>query len=279
MNLSNLAGVLLTGTSFAIAFPANSAFAQESVAETAEAENPIDPVASEIALNFARYLAALPAFSFSYFLTSDVVADGREKLTYISSGVVAMDRDTGFFAKTEQDDNLRDYYYDGKTFTASSPDEQFFASVPYTGRYENLVEKVRANTGLVLPVWTMLTIDLPERLTSEVDAAAYLGTTRLAGQEVHHIAFTSRDEDWQIWISTDREYPLPLMLIGTRTNELGWPQFRANFVDWNTAPELDPAAFSFTPGEDDLRITMPWQPESDSQAAEQVSDDANGQAG
>jgi hypothetical protein len=256
--MRQLSKLFLAGIAFANAVAASPLAAQDAAAAEEAAVSPIDPVAAEIVHNATRYLAALPAFSFTYFITSDEIADGREKLTNISSGAIEMERGKGFFAKTERGNTYRDYYYDGAQFTVSSPDEQFYSTVPFSGSYDDLVARVRENTGLILPVWTMLSSDLPERLTEEVVAAAYLGTTLLAGQEVYHIAFTSRDEDWQIWISTDEDEPLPLMLVGTRTDLQGWPSFRANFLDWNTAPEVDSSGFTFTPNEGDESITMPW---------------------
>lgn len=225
-------------------------------AETAAA--PIDPVAAELTLNAARFLVEQPRFSFSWFLSNDVVVEGREKITYVSSGITQMDREIGFFAETEQVNTYRDYYYDGNNFTVSSPDKNFYASVPFDGTFEELVQKVRDNTGSVLPLWTLMSSNLPERLIADVDRAAYLGTTLIAGQVAHHIAFTGLEEDWQIWISADEESPLPLMIIGTNTYEQGWPQFRANLMDWNLDPDRDPEQYSFHPDEDDSPITMPW---------------------
>jgi hypothetical protein len=232
--------------------------AESAAAEPARTSAAIDEKAAEVVLRSAYFVAETPAFSFSWFITSDDVIGGREKITSIESGTTTLNRELGFVSRTERGDTYRDYYYNGKQFTVASPNQAFYATVGFSGTYDELVDRVKQSSGVSLPLWTMLSIDLPAKLVADVDAAAYLGTTMLAGHEVHHVAFSGPEEDWQIWISTDDAAPLPLMLIGTRTDLQGWPQYRVNMMDWDLAPETSAADFSYTPEEGVTRITLPW---------------------
>lgn len=241
-----------------------AAAASDKAADTAAAEtNPIDPQAAEIVLRSAYFLADLPVFSFSWFLSSDEVVDDREKITFVESGSTTVKRGTGFYSSRERGNTYRDYYFNGKEFSVVSPNENFYASAPFTGTYDDLMQRVQAGTGTTLPIWTILSTDLPAKLVAGVEAAAYLGTTHIAGQEVHHVAFTSPDEDWQIWISTDDDAPFPLMLIGTRTDLKGWPQQRVTLMDWNLAPNADAERFKFTPDKGSIRVTFPMPADAD----------------
>ncbi|MEO1047836.1 MAG: DUF2092 domain-containing protein [Pseudomonadota bacterium] len=246
-------------TMLALAMPSNVT-AQESQAESAPAEetfDPIDPVALELLQGSMEYVSSLQNFSFDWFISSDKVVEGREKITYVNSGTTIMARGRGFTSRTERGLTLRDFYFDGKTFVVASPDQGFYASAPFDGSFEELVDRARADTDLELPVWTMLTDDLPERLTTGVTAAAYLDTTKIVGREVHHVSFVGDVYDWQVWISADPERPVPLMLVGTRTDQQGWPQFRVNMMDWQTGLEIAEEDISFTPEEGMMRIAMP----------------------
>lgn len=234
--------------------------AQEAKSESAaqeEAFNPVDPVAMELLIGSMEYVASLENFSFDWFISSDEVVRGREKITFVNSGTTIMARGRGFTSRTERGLTYRDFYFDGKSFVVSSPDEGFYASAPFEGTFEELVEAARKNTDLELPLWTMLTADLPERLTGGVSAAAYLETTKIVGREVHHISFVGGDTDWQVWVSTDAERPVPLMMVGTRTDQQGWPQFRVNMMDWQTDLEIADEDVGFEPAEGMTRITMP----------------------
>jgi hypothetical protein len=121
----------------------------------------------------------------------------------------------------------------GSTITVASPNENWHASADYTGNFEALIETIRKTTGTVVPMWSILSKDLPRDLLKNADAGAYLGKTLVAGKEAHHLAFSEKEEDWQIWVSTSETSPVPLMLIGTEKAKTGWPQYRVYMTDWN----------------------------------------------
>ena len=217
----------------------------------------IDPRAAELALKSARFLAQQETFSFSWFVSFDDVHDGRQKLTYVRSGQTTMARGQGFVSRTEREGALRNYYYDGSVFIVASPNQKFYASTPFSGGFDALVREVRERTGAIIPLWSMMSENLPNGLLDDVLTADYLGLTLIAGREVHHLAFTEKEEDWQVWISTDESAPLPLMLVGTEKTKVGWPQYRAYMSDWNLSPVIENGQFRFSPAVDDIRVSLP----------------------
>ena len=222
-------------------------------------ETEIDLKAAEIVTRAAEYLVIQPRFSFNWFVSLDEVRDDSEKVTYIRSGETLMSRGNGFVSHSERDGTLRDFYYDGAEFTVASPNEGFYTNMPFTGGFDSLVDTVREYTGTILPLWSLMSDTLADGLLDDVEKGSYLGETLIAGSPVHHLAFTGENEDWQIWISTDDTRPLPLMIVGTEKNEVGWPQYRVYMTDWNLDPATDQAMFRFVPGENDTRVSMPVQ--------------------
>jgi len=224
-----------------------------------EEEDGAPPEARAIAREAAAHVAGLPAFAFSWFVSHDEVLDGREKLTFLRSGQTLMVRGEGFVSRTELEADRRDFYFDGTAFTVSAPEEDFYATAAFEGSFEELVEAAEARTGTVLPLWTLMSSDLPDRIAPEDGevSSAYVGLTRIAGTPAHHIAFASEQEDWQLWISADTANPLPLMIVGTRRDEQGWPQYRAYLTDWDLDPEVEPGTFTFVPDENDRPAAMP----------------------
>ncbi|MEM8623663.1 MAG: DUF2092 domain-containing protein [Pseudomonadota bacterium] len=232
------------------------AFAQETASDEAAAGGE-EPDARALMLASAEFLAAQPAFAFGWFVSYDEPVDGREMITYLISGRTTMKRDAGFFSETERGDTLRSYYYDGEVFTLASPDQNFYAEAAFDRGFDALIEAVEQRTGTVLPLWSIMSPTLPERLERGTANAAYLGRTLLAGNWTHHLAFADEREDWQIWIADNDAEPLPLLLIGTNTRVQGWPQYRAHLVNWDLAPETEPSDFVFQPDEDDQIVSMP----------------------
>jgi Predicted periplasmic protein (DUF2092) len=77
------------------------------------------------------------------------------------------------------------------------------------------------------------------------------------GRPAHHVAFVADDQDWQVWISTDPDAPVPLMMISTDIGVKGWPQSRVHFADWTFSVDPDPAQFEFAPDADDVLLAVP----------------------
>ena len=234
------------------------AFLTAPVALAQDQEVPaIDPRAEEIAMNMANYLASQPRLSFDWFVSYDEIVEEVEKITYIHSGTMVLERDEGFVAQTEYGNTYRDFYFDGKIFTVASQNEDFYASMEITGGFETLGVIVRERADSVVPLWSLVSRELPGKIMDKVDGGAYLGTTLVAGQAVHHLSFSQPDYDWQIWVSMDEETPLPVMLIGTEHGKIGWPQYRAYFSDWNMEPDITEGQFTYQPEEGDIKMSFP----------------------
>ena len=217
----------------------------------------IDPRAVEIVMKSARFLASSPAFSLAWFIGYDEVIEERETVTYLRSGSTVMVRGKGFVMRTERDNTLRDYYWNGAKISVVSPDQKWHAAASFEGSFDSLVESIRSKTDTILPMWSMLSENLPDDLLSDAESGAYIGTTLVAGRQVHHLVFSEKEEDWQIWISTDEQAPVPIMLVGTEKNKTGWPQYRVYMSDWNLEPDDDPAQFNYTPDASSIAITLP----------------------
>jgi hypothetical protein len=263
MKLLALAVVILafTGT-FCVSISASdglSAGAEQAASAPSDNDNlsPIDPFAAKIVRQSAEFLAGLPTVSFGWFVTNDEITDTGETITTVESGKTTMERRAGFVEQTEQESGRRDYYYDGNVFTVVFPDEMLYASQPFSGDYDQLVVRLRERTGAILPAWIILSEKLPEKIFVDLNSAAYLGTVMLKGDEVHHIALSNTGADLQLWISTNESAAVPMMLIGTITNQPGAPRFRVSFSSWSFNQDLDTSQFNFSPGPDYERIAMP----------------------
>lgn len=217
----------------------------------------VDPKVIDILGRANDFLAAQDTVSVSWFASQDTVIDGREKITQMRSGFNLISRGEGFFAFTESGLKTREFYFDGETFRIVDVDDNAYVSASFDGGFEALVEKVRAEYDIVLPIWSVLSNRPSSELLDGAEAAAYLGVTRVAGREVHHLALSDYDGDWQIWISTDPERPELLMLVGTNPYAQGWPQYRVFFSDWNFSPEVEDEMFTYIPDEDAEQLIWP----------------------
>lgn len=225
--------------------------------EEADPPPALDPQAIEILGSAADFLAGQEAMQFDWFVSFDEVIDGREKLTSIRSGQNLLQRETGFFGMSEQGMETREYYFDGVSFAIHDVEEDAYVLAPFTGSFEALVDRLRTEYDVVLPIWTVMARTTRSQLVEDAERAAYLGMTRINGRAAHHIALSNYDEDWQVWVADDPDRPVPLMIVGTNPYEQGWPQYRAYFANWDFAPEIAEDRFTFVPGDDSERMAWP----------------------
>lgn len=230
--------------------------------ETKATDDGLDPHALEIAGSAARFLTGQQVLSFDWFVSFDVVVEGREKITYVRSGSNHLDREAGFRATLERGQGVREYYYDGETFTMAAPGEGFYASAAFDGGFEALIDRAQERLAKDLPVWSIMSADLGQNALDRIEGAAYLGETLIAGTPAHHLAFTEYDEDWQIWIAADPERPVPLMIVSTDPYEQGWPQYRLHLLNWSFEAPEEGVAFTYEPSEDEDKVAMPTLVES-----------------
>ena len=253
--------VAVTASTVILLSSAGMASAQTASSPAAADTNSKEPRLEERAIALmrrsAQFLAAQSAMSFNWFVSYDEVIEGREKLTFTRSGTNLLVRDKGFYSRAEGETGIREWHYDGKQVAFVALAENYYASGEFTKGFDALVDSARENMGSEIPLYAIMRRRLPEQLEDGLKGAAYLGITRVAGQEVHHLAFSDEEEDWQVWISTDEQQPVPVMIIGTEPKKTGWPQYRAYLTDWNFKPDYDATQFTYTPGERTVKISFP----------------------
>jgi hypothetical protein len=93
----------------------------------------------------------------------------------------------------------------------------------------------------------MLLSTLPTELDKLVLSADYVETTTITDMPCDHLAVrTAKGVDFQVWVAQGNE-PLARRIVITYKDEAGQPQFWADLSNWNLAPEVSDALFTFTP--------------------------------
>jgi hypothetical protein len=70
-----------------------------------------------------------------------------------------------------------------------------------------------------------------------------------------HLAVRLDEADFEAWVATG-DRPLPQRIVVTYKLAPGQPQFAANLSEWNLAPDLPDALFSYEPAADAERIRV-----------------------
>ncbi len=212
--------------------------------------------AKGILQRMANYLAKTQAFAVNLTDSYDTVQASGEKIEFSATRKVLVNRPNGLRVEREASDGEKQIVlYDGKDITVFSPSDNVYAQTAKPGGIDEAVKYFLKDLNMRLPLAVLLVSQLPEELERRTESLEYVEKTMIYGQAAHHLAARTQTVDYQVWIA-EGDRPLPLRVVLTYKLAEGQPQFRAQFSDWNLAPQIDSAQFAFTPAEGAKKIAF-----------------------
>jgi len=188
------------------------------------------------------YMGAQKALAFDFDSSLDIVSTQQQKITLAASGSVILNRPDklhvtrrGGFADMEMS-------FDGKTVTLLGKNSKQYAEVAAAGTIDQLVDVLRDKYHRPVPGADLLMANPYKELMPEVTDVKDLGSGVIRGVECDHLAFRTREVDWQIWIAQGPN-PYPCRYVITSTKVTGAPEYRLDIRDWKTGAGV--AADSF----------------------------------
>lgn len=205
---------------------------------------PNAPDATNVAANaknmlksMSDYMAAQKAISFDYDTYLEVVTKQDQKLGLASSGSITMNRPdkihvrrTGGFANVE-------VVFDGQTLTMLGRNLNAYAQVQARGTVDQLVDQLRDKYHRPIPGADLLMASIYDQLMPEVLDSKDLGSGVIGGVECDHLAFRTKEVDWEIWIAQGKQ-PYPCRYVITSTQVKGAPQYTIDVRAWKTGTEV-----------------------------------------
>lgn len=193
------------------------------------------------------YIAAQKELSFSYDANLEIVTADMMKVGFASSGTVALVRPdkirvtrTGGFADV-------DMAYDGKVLSVLGKKLNVFTSTETKGSIDDLIDTLRFDYGAEAPAADLLSSNPYEAMMSNVTAAMDLGSGVIRGQMCDHLAFRTREVDWQIWIAQgDHPYPCRFEITSKLTAMA--PSYRIDVSDWKSGAGVAGTSFRIESG-------------------------------
>jgi hypothetical protein len=206
------------------------------------------------------YLAAQKAISFDYDVNLELVSTQQQKIALASSGAVTLNRPdklhltrTGGFANVEM-------VFDGKALTLLGKNTNLYTQVEAPGTIDQLVHVLRDKYHRPVPGADLLMSDPYKELMPEVTDAKDLGSGVIHGVECDHLAFRTKEVDWQIWIAQGAR-PYPCRYVITSKKVTGWPQYTLDTWGWKTGTEVASDAFKLAIPADAKQLTPGQVPE------------------
>jgi hypothetical protein len=230
---------------------AAAGMASMSVARADEAQ------AKSLLKAMSDYLAAQKTISFEYDTNLEIVTTQQQNIGLASSGTLTLERPdklhatrTGGFANVEM-------VFDGKTLSLLGKNANLYAQVEAPGTIDHLVDELRDKYHRPVPAADLLMSDPYKELMPPVTNVKDLGSGVIRGVECDHLAFRTKEVDWQIWIAQGAR-PYPCRYVITSKKVKGSPQYTLDIMAWKAGGEvasdafkleIPPGAQKLTPGQ------------------------------
>jgi hypothetical protein len=242
----------LAAVSFALGVLALSATSATELRTQAPA---VDPDATRILLRMTDYLGSLQQFSVHTQTTvEDLLASGHRVDLEVSANVI-ISRPNKLHAERKGDLIDQIFYYDGKTLALHNPSDKVYATEPAPGTIEELLDFARESLGLAVPVADLVYRNAFRLLMQDVTFATVVGKAVIGGVKCDHLVFSRPDVDFQVWVA-DSGQPLPHKYVVTDTATPARLSVSTLMSDWNVAPAVADARFTFVPPQGAKSITF-----------------------
>ena len=203
----------------------------------------VDP--KSLLKSMSDYLAAQQSISFGYDTNYEVVTKDHQKLLLASSGTIHLSRPdkiratrSGGFANVEM-------VFDGKTLTLLGKDANLYTQIEVPGTLDHLIDELRDKYHRPVPGADLLLSNVYDQLMPDVVDAKDLGSGVIGGTECDHLAFRTKDVDWQMWIAQG-EHPYPCRYVITSKQVDQAPQYSIQIRDWKSGSEVTAGDYRFT---------------------------------
>jgi hypothetical protein len=220
--------------------------------QSAFAQAEIEADAAKVLGEMSDYLGSLQRFSVDYDIETEVVSYEGQKLQFISSGAMEVQRPHKLHASRKGAVADFELVLDGKVLSLFGKNMNAFYQVP-AATIDEAINVLRNDVGFDAPGADLLAEKPLQQAETDTTSGTHVGMAFLNGVEVHHLAFRGKEVDWQLWV-TEGENPLPLRYVITSKWVAASPEYSIEFRNWNTAPSIEDSSFVFTPPKDAKKL-------------------------
>jgi hypothetical protein len=212
-----------------------------------------DTEARSLLKAMSDYLAGQKNISFAYDANFEVVTTDHQKLQLANSGTIELSRPDKIRATRAAGFADVEMVFDGKTLSMLGKDANLYAQVESPGTIEQLIDALRDKFNKPVPGADLLLPNVYDVLMADVTDVKDLGSGVIGGRECDHLAFRTKELDWQIWIAQG-ESPYPCRYVITSTQVDQAPQYSVQIRDWKTGDDVATNDFGFQPPTDAKKI-------------------------
>jgi hypothetical protein len=217
------------------------------VSTAARAQAPgVDPVAVQTLKKMTDFLDGLQQFSVNTQSIIEEMHFSGHRVDYDLLANVTVKRPNKMRAERTGELMNQRFFYDGKTLTVYNPNKKVYATQTGLDTIEQMITFARETGGVLLPAADLLYRNAFPLLMQDVTLAALVGKAVVGGVRCDHLLFSRPEVDFQVWVS-EGKHPWPRKYVVTETGTPSLLSITTFLSNWNSAPAVDDAQFSFVP--------------------------------
>ena len=249
------------GVAMGIALTVGAALADPSAAASPAAAAPvqaapapkIDPQADELLTKTCEALGSADAFSFHAEIMFDQVLPHQVKVQYAAEMNFALQRPDSLMVDYHSDLGGKQLWYQGDTLTIFDEPHAVYASMKVPTSIDAMLDEVTQTEHLTLPLSNLAYSDPCARIRKAIIYGSYIGVNDVNGVDCDHIAFSSSNVDFQLWLDRSGK-PVPRKIVINYRTVPGSPEYIAVLSNWKFPKQIASSKFHADLPKDAKRI-------------------------
>ena len=218
-----------------------------AAAMTAQTQGPgDDPAALQILDHMSAVIGELGSCRFTVNVCRDVNDPDLGPVTHFIVNEVYLRGPNKMLVDSKSDGDHSGYWYNGKTITYYSYDENNYAVIKAPATIMETIEAINRDYGIDFPAADFFYPTFTDDLIANSEKIVFLGKKNVEGRDCFHILAKFKTMGVQLWIAND-SLNLPVKYSIAYYDPKNGPRYEATFSDWQINPALPSAIFDFVP--------------------------------
>jgi hypothetical protein len=214
----------------------------------------VDPLALDVLRAVAQPIEQAQAFSFKALISEEEIATDGQIVTFFRTVHVTVQRPDKVHLVYRGRGARVDFYGTSGNVIMYAPDTKFYSNFPAKNTIDANLDDLKAK-GVDMPIAPFLRSDFYDLAAKKATTGYVIGRVKVFDEDVHQLAFTSPDADWQVWV-TGGEAPRFVRAEVVNKKLDGQPRTTIQFLEWNLSPTVTADEFTFSKPADAHEIQM-----------------------
>jgi hypothetical protein len=175
-------------------------------------------------------------------------------LHVLKTAKVEAQRPNRLFVETGGDAFPQKIFFDGKTLSISAPEHKLYTQTPLAGDIDAMMAQSAKKGGNVFVFADVLLADPYSSWVQDLEGAVLVGDSTRGHEKLRHLAFTAKDEDWEVWVDTKTH--LPRMVYAKYLGAERSPAILVEFNHWKLNSSIPGSVFAFHAPKDSKKAEL-----------------------